>query len=105
IERVVTICKQIADLGSGSVFVETLPVNAADPQGSIEAWLPGSPRTLISLFNQRLAELKSIHSYILFDVAGIADLVGQDVWKPGRYWYTAKMPFSPSCAPLYAHRF
>jgi FkbH-like protein len=92
-------------LGAASqVIIENLPLSPDDPQASIDAWLPGSPRHLTALFNQRLAASVAAHPYLLFDVAGLADLVGQSAWSPGRYGYTAKMPFSPACIPLYAQR-
>jgi FkbH-like protein len=104
VNRVAAICDRFAGATRSPVLVENLPADAIDPQDSSASWLPGSPRLLAAAFNQRLAALKSANSYLLFDVAGIADLVGQDAWGAGRYWYTARMPFSPACVPLYAHR-
>jgi FkbH-like protein len=102
--RIIAVCKQAGETTGGLVLVENLPARATDAQSSMDSWLAGSPRALAAALNQRLAQLKPSHSYILFDVAGMADLVGQAAWSAGRYEYTAKLPFSPDCVPLYAYR-
>ncbi len=103
-DRVNAICVRLRQQGAGSVIVANLARQAIDPQSSIESWLPGSASYLTAHFNRRLADASSKGSFTLFDVAGIADLVGQSAWQPGRYRYMAAMPFSPDCAPLYATR-
>ncbi len=105
VDRVVAVCNKLSEFTGSPVIIENLPADWNDPQGSIDAWVPGSPRLLATTFNHRLAALAPTHPHLLFDIAGIADLVGQPIWSAGRYWYTAKLPFSPTCIPLYAQRF
>jgi FkbH-like protein len=84
------------------VIVQTL---AGDPdafQINMDAGLAGSPRHLTSEFNRRLAELARQTSWLLFDVNGLASLVGQSAWSAARFWYAAKYPFAPAMIPLYA---
>jgi FkbH-like protein len=102
--RIVGVCKQVSEATGSPVLVENLPARATDPQSSMDSWLAGSPRTLASALNLRLARLKPSHAYMLFDVAGMADMIGHATWSAGRYEYTAKLPFSPDCVPLYAYR-
>lgn len=87
-----------------AVIVETLAPDPADPQLSMDAWLPGSPRNLIAEFNARLARYSREMSLLLFDTAALADLAGHAAWHPGRYWFIAKYPFALAVLPLYAHR-
>ena len=85
-----------------SVILQTL---AGDPdafQINMDLGLAGSPRHLRSEFNRGLAELARQNSCLLFDVGGLADLVGQSAWSAARFWYAAKYPFAPAMIPLYA---
>jgi FkbH-like protein len=104
LDRLFEIRAKLCTLTNGSVIVENLPASLSDAQANIDAWMPGAPRHVVATFNQRLASFTSTQSSLLFDVAGLAALVGQSVWDAGRYWYTAKFPFSPACVPLYAYR-
>lgn len=104
LDRLLRLSKQIGDLTGKPVILENVPGDPSDPQASLDAWAPGSPRAVIAAFNQGMVALAASHPHILFDVAGIADLVGQSIWHPGRYWYTAKLAFSPDCVPLYTQR-
>lgn len=104
VSRIARICEQVSSIAHSPIILESLPRSATDPQGGIDAWLPGSPRTLIADFNRRISTLRSTHSCTILDVAGMADLVGLDVWDAGRFRHTAKMAFSPACVPLYATR-
>jgi FkbH-like protein len=85
-----------------SVILQTL---AGDPdafQINMDLGLAGSPRHLRGEFNHGLAELARQTSCLLFDVGGLADLVGQSAWSAARFWYAAKYPFAPAMIPLYA---
>jgi FkbH-like protein len=85
-----------------SVILQTL---AGDPdafQINMDLGLAGSPRHLRSEFNRGLTELARQSSCLLFDIGGLADLVGQSAWSAARFWYAAKYPFAPAMIPLYA---
>ena len=88
----------------GAIIVQTLPADPCSSQASIDAWLPGTARFVQDGFNRALAALCREKSLLLFDVAGIANLVGQGNFSAGRYWFIAKYPFAESIAPLYAFR-
>lgn len=104
LDRVHRIATETGRITGRAVIIETLAAEASDTQLSMDAWLPGAPRRLISEFNRRLADLARKTSNVIFDVAGIAELVGLSAWSAGRYWYVAKLPFAPAYIPLYAQR-
>jgi FkbH-like protein len=104
-DRLVAVADRLAGLTGSPVLLENLANTAHEPQGSTDSWLPGSRRMMTTALNQRLAMLKPSHSYLLLDVAGMADLVGHQTWSAGRHGFTARMPFSPDCTLLYAWRF
>ena len=94
---------QVAATATGKpVMLQTL---AGDPDASqinMDLGLPGSPRYLTGEFNRRLALQARQASHLLFDVNGLANLVGQAAWSAARYWYAAKYPFATVMIPLYA---
>jgi FkbH-like protein len=94
---------EIAGAATGRpVILQTL---AGDPDASqinMDLGLSGSPRYLTSEFNRRLALAARQRARLLFDVNGLANLVGQAAWSAGRYWYAAKYPFATAMIPLYA---
>jgi FkbH-like protein len=104
LDRVRRIAEQLIGITGRSVIVQTLAAEASDPQLSADAWLAGSARRLLAEFNLKLPVMARELSCVVFDVAAIANLVGMTHWGAGRYWYLAKLPFAPSCIPLYAHR-
>jgi FkbH-like protein len=94
---------QIAGMMTGRpVILQTLAGDPDASQISIDLGLPGSPRYLTDEFNRRLALQARQSSHLLFDVSGIANLVGQAAWSAARYWYAAKYPFATAMIPLYA---
>ncbi len=94
---------EVAGAATGRpVILQTL---AGDPDAShinMDLGLPGSPRYLTGEFNRRLALEARQASRLLFDVNGLANLVGQAAWSAARYWYAAKYPFATAMIPLYA---
>jgi FkbH-like protein len=94
---------EVANAATGKpVILQTL---AGDPDASqinMDLGLPGSPRYLTDAFNRGLAQQARAASRLLFDVSGLANLVGQAAWSAARYWYAAKYPFATAMIPLYA---
>ena len=94
---------EVASAATGRpVILQTL---AGDPDASqinMDLGLSGSPRYLADEFNRRLAQEVRQGSRLLFDVGGLANLVGQAAWSAARYWYAAKYPFATAMIPLYA---
>lgn len=104
VDRARHIIDRLTAMTRHPVIVQTIAGGAEDPQSSMDAWLPGSPRHLAVEFNRTVAEATRECSAMLFDVAAIANLVGHATWHAGRYWYAAKLPFAPECVPLYCYR-
>jgi FkbH-like protein len=104
LDRLRRMAEQLLAITGRPVILQTLAAQASDPQLSADAWLEGSARRLLAEFNLKLPVMARELSCIVFDVAAIANLVGLTQWSAGRYWYLAKLPFAPTCVPLYAHR-
>jgi FkbH-like protein len=84
------------------VILQTLADDPDATRFNIDMGLPGTPRFLISDFNQRLARRARHDSRLVLDVNALANLVGLSAWSAGRYWYAAKYPFATAMIPLYA---
>jgi FkbH-like protein len=94
---------EIAGAATGRpVIVQTLAGDLDASQINIDLGLSGTPRYLTNEFNRRLALEARQASRLLFDVSGLANLVGQAAWSSARYWYAAKYPFANAMIPLYA---
>jgi FkbH-like protein len=70
--------------------------------GSLDLQLPGTWRSLIDSLNRVLADTVRGPGSALFDVAGLAETVGLDVWHDPTQWAMAKLPFGQTLVPLYA---
>jgi HAD superfamily phosphatase (TIGR01681 family) len=100
--RIARIAEVAGAVTGKPVMLQTL---AGDPDASqinMDLGLSGSPRYLTAEFNRRLAVQARQASHLLFDVNGLANLVGQAAWSAARYWYAAKYPFATAMIPLYA---
>jgi FkbH-like protein len=84
------------------VIVQTMAPPPEGFLGSFDTRILGSYRNQIIDFNSRLIESLKDSSDILFDVAGIAQLVGIENWHDERQWFMSKLPFAPEYTPLYA---
>jgi FkbH-like protein len=104
LDRYQRIAQAFARCTGRTVIAQTLAPQGQDAQLSMDAWLPGSARYLRVEFNRRLATLAQQTSSPLFDAAALAELLGAATWDAGRFWYVAKLPFAPVCAPLYCER-
>lgn len=104
LERYERIIGEIERATSGVVIAQTLVPSAADAGWSMDSWLPGSPRRLVTEFNRRMVDAVRRKSQYVFDAAAIAELVGISAWDSGRFSFIAKLPFDPTCVPLYSER-
>ena len=94
---------EVAGAAAGKpVIVQTLADDPDASQVNMDLGLAGTPRYLTDAFNRRLAQEARQASRLLFDVNGLANLVGQAAWSAARYWYAAKYPFATAMIPLYA---
>lgn len=88
---------------SGAVCIfQTVAPPAEGLFGSLDRTLPGTTHYLIDRFNMRLAEMVRGSNDLLFDVAGLAQIVGLSEWHSPTSWNLAKVPFSHAFLPLYA---
>jgi FkbH-like protein len=83
-------------------IVETLVPPAERLFGSLDRRLAGSLVTTIDGINRGIKESIAGSGDILFDVAGLAEIVGLADWHSATAWNLAKLPFSNSYLPLYA---
>lgn len=104
LDRYQRIAQALTRYTGRAVIAQTLAPEAGDSQLSMDAWLPGAARSLRNDFNRRLAALAQQTPSPVFDAAALAELVGASAWDAGRYWYVAKLPFAPTCVPLYCER-
>jgi FkbH-like protein len=104
LSRIERLIDQVRAATNRTIILQTVPLDASDSQLSMDQWLPGATRRLIRQLNERLAMLARERSCLLFDLAALADLVGHAQWGAGRYWFVAKLPFSPACVPAFANR-
>lgn len=87
---------------AGAVCIlQTLAPPVEELFGSLDRALPGSLRWLIESFNDELAKSVLGSDDILFDVAGLASIVGLEEWHSPMAWNMAKMPFGHSFLPIY----
>lgn len=70
--------------------------------GSFDVALPGTARNLIESINGKLAQLLFDSGDVLFDVAGLASVVGLSEWHDPQLWNLAKFPFAEQLIPIYA---
>ncbi|RYD68454.1 MAG: HAD-IIIC family phosphatase [Sphingomonadales bacterium] len=52
-------------------------------------------------FNEALSAAAAAAGHLVLDVARMTHLVGAGAWWPGRYYYSAKLPFALACVPFY----
>jgi FkbH-like protein len=90
-----------AHSGAACIF-QTLAPPTESLFGSLDRALPGTTHYLIDRFNVRLADMVRGSEDVLFDVAGLAQIVGLAEWHSPTSWNLAKVPFSHAFLPLYA---
>jgi FkbH-like protein len=101
ISQLVTMRDAVRDrIGAVTAF-QTLPLPADPLFGSLDARMPGSPRSMIDAFNRSLADIM-LSGDIVADVAYAAASVGLVNWFDPRVWHSAKSPFALEATPLYA---
>jgi FkbH-like protein len=83
-------------------IVQTVPRPVEGLFGGFDVVLPGTGRRVIDSLNVRLAAAVRGTEDVLFDVAGLAELVGLSAWHDPTLWNMAKIPFSNHFLPLYA---
>jgi FkbH-like protein len=85
-----------------SILVQTATPPLEPYFGSYDRLEMGSPFSLVSAFNNRLASWAASGAVVLVDVARLAASVGFEVWDEPRHWHASKLSFSPDLIPVYA---
>jgi FkbH-like protein len=109
-ERVVEACvaqiqavRSAIKLNCGAICIfQTLAPPVEGLFGSLDRALPGTLRYLIDRVNEELGKLVLGSDDVIFDVAGLAEIVGLADWHSPTLWNMAKIPFSHTYLPLYA---
>ncbi len=99
--RVEGVLGGIARAGTSSVLLQTLAIPTDPWCGHLDGQLAGSIAAQITAFNAGLAKLAHDHAAVLFDAAGLANLVGTSRWFDPGQWHRAKLPFALDLLPLY----
>ncbi|MGI4878245.1 MAG: HAD-IIIC family phosphatase [Janthinobacterium lividum] len=86
----------------GGIMVATVVPPVEPLFGSFDAVEPGSVEAMIGALNRRLVEWAAAKGIYLVDLARTAAWVGLAQWNDAAQWHSAKLPFNPDMAPLYA---
>ena len=102
VKYVTSLRHSIREASGALVIVQTLPCLPEVLFGSLDARTESATRFKINKFNRLLIESIENDSDILLDVCGLAEIIGLNEWHDPVQWHMAKLPFSQSCAPIYA---
>lgn len=91
----------IAENNGSPVIFQTIPYAAESFFGSYDTLIPGCPKRVIDLFNQKLMRLSQEKNDYLLDIAQLASRVGLDEWHNPRHWNMYKIPYDQTLSPLY----
>jgi FkbH-like protein len=89
--------------GTGTTCIlQTLVPPASPLFGSLDSRVPGSVRSMIERFNERLVHEVASDNDLVLDAAFLASAVGLAAWNHARDWNKAKLPCALDSTPLYA---
>ncbi len=98
IDRVLT---GLTERGARSIIVQTVADDLSELGINLDAVVAGSRARLLRGLNERLSMAAARRGDLVLDCARLASLVGLEAWWPGRFWFSAKLPFAQRCIPLY----
>lgn len=87
--------------GAKSIILQTVADDLSELTVNLDAALPGSRSRMLRGLNDRLGTVAARRGELMLDVARLASMVGTEGWWPGRFWFSAKLPFAQRCIPLY----
>jgi FkbH-like protein len=102
VEYITSLRHGVRGASGAIVIVQTLPCLPETLFGSLDARTESSNRFKINKFNRLLIESIENEPDILLDVCGLAEAIGLNEWHDPVQWHMAKLPFSQTCAPIYA---
>lgn len=89
--------------GTGTTCIlQTLVPPASPLFGSLDSRVPGSVRSMIERFNERLIHEVAGDNDLMLDAAFLASAVGLAAWNHARDWNKARLPCALDSTPLYA---
>lgn len=88
-----------------ATMVNTLVVPVDGNQSDADLIHNASVRYNTSLYNRILSESIVGSGNLIFDIENLASTVGIWRWGKSDYWHLAKMPFDPTCIPIFSERF
>jgi FkbH-like protein len=92
----------ITSNSGATCIVQTIPRPPETIFGNLDLTVPGTLRSLVDAVNRGIADSLAGSGDLLFDVAGLAEIVGLANWHEPTLWHTAKLPFANALLPLYA---
>lgn len=98
IERVLN---GLSERGARSVILQTVSDDLSELGVNLDTAIPGSRFRMLRGLNDRLSLAAARRGDLVLDVARLASMVGLEAWWPGRFWFSAKLPFAQRCIPLY----
>lgn len=87
--------------GARSIIVQTVADDLSELAIHLDAAIPNSRSRLVRGLNDRLGLAAGRRGDLVLDVARLAAMTGLEAWWPGRFWFSAKLPFAQKCIPLY----
>jgi FkbH-like protein len=97
-----SLCEGTRHVIGAACALTTLALPADPLFGDLDARTPGTPRWMISRYNERLALEVLGAGDLLIDIAALASSVGLANWHDARVWHSGKLPFALDFTPLYA---
>lgn len=91
----------LVERGARSIVLQTVADDLSEMSIQLDAAIPGSRTRMLHGFNERLGLVAADGGHLVLDLAGLSSMVGLTTWWPGRYWFSAKLPFALQCIPLY----
>ena len=97
-------CAGIRSRTGAPCIIQNLVAEESAWAGSLDRSIPGSMQWLVDSVNVRLRHDAAASSDYLFDCEHLACQVGLANWHDPGMWYLAKLGFSQSVVPYFAHR-
>lgn len=91
----------LSERGARSIILQTVTDDLSDLGINLDSAIPGSRLRMLRGLNDCLSMAAGRRGDLVLDVARLASMVGLETWWPGRFWFSAKLPFAQRCIPLY----
>lgn len=99
--RIDRVLSGLSERGARSIILQTVTDDLSELGVNLDAAIPGSRSRMLRGLNDRLSLAAGRRGDLVLDVARLASMAGLEAWWPGRFWFSAKLPFAQRCIPLY----